>query len=95
MVGQHAPSGPFLTDATEAARAAEPICQVYDLDGLFGGVNRPRVGDALVSPGASLSISVYNHVNNRSFLVEVGLFGRGVLVARPISLRLVFVLIIF
>src|SRR5215210_2898395 len=62
VVGQWATSYPLATDATEAARAAEPICQVYDLDGLFGGVNRLRVGDAPISPGASLSVSVYNHV---------------------------------
>src|SRR5215210_1591138 len=62
VVGEWATSYPLATDVTEGAGAAEPICQVYDLDGLFGGVNRLRVGDAPISPGASLSVSVYNHV---------------------------------
>src|SRR5215213_3384880 len=72
VVGARAASDPLLTDAPQATRAAEPIRQVYDLDGLFSGVYRPSVGDAPISPGASLWISVYNHVYILLTLAVVG-----------------------
>jgi hypothetical protein len=72
VVGKHTAPDPLLTDAPEASRAAEPICQVYDRHGFFSGVYRPSVGDAPISPGASLWISVYNHVYILLTLTVVG-----------------------
>jgi hypothetical protein len=53
VIRKWATPDPLLTDASQATRAAEPICQVYDRHSLFSGVNRLRVGDAPISGGAS------------------------------------------
>src|SRR5215208_5734715 len=58
VAGKHAASDPLLTDASQAAGAAEPICQVDHRHSLFSGVNRPRVGDAPISPGGPLRLGI-------------------------------------
>jgi hypothetical protein len=58
MIGKRAESDPLLTDVPQAAGTAEPIGQVDDRHGLFGGVNRADVGDTTKSPGYPLRFGV-------------------------------------
>src|SRR5215208_4422390 len=50
--------------AAPHSRPGQPLGQLLDRDGLFGGVNRPRVGDAPIPGGATrLGLLYTTHID--------------------------------
>jgi hypothetical protein len=70
MVRQQAIRGPRLSYTAHLAGTREPVGQVDHRDGLFGGVYGPRIGDAPISPGASVNLALGESLGGRIVPLE-------------------------